>query len=362
MKGDTLFTIVSKFQRWINKFKFANGINISKNFTDAKTQQFINNNDTVETAFGKIQYMLKNPTTSSLLPEDWSIAAKRLDGGFADLNDDTTKGYTAFHDDGFPVAGDSIFYAFAKIVDFMQGGGRYSKLSSEWKEMIYKDVVEFPKANDTIDNAFSKIVAKIKQLGDISYGKLLFEKNNSKKTIFDLNEGSLTFEFNDGDDEKKCVIDSEKISIYNGIKGIDITDRYIIMGEEGDNFFAVREKGDVALTAYNSSSDKGKYDAHFSRLLINNLTIEETLIVQTPYYIDIIEAFIVYAGTSDGYLYLPVEPKNGTIIVIQSRSSKVTRAMAQLDDRFVDQSNSYTVPSYGAPVCFIYTNKTWHLL
>ena len=115
LRGDSLFTIVSKFQRWINQFKYATGINLSKSFADAKTQQYINNNDTVETAFAKVQYMLKNPTTSGMLPENWSTGAKSEDGGFADPSL-----YSAFHQDGFPVAGDSIFYAFAKIVDFIQ--------------------------------------------------------------------------------------------------------------------------------------------------------------------------------------------------------------------------------------------------
>lgn len=58
--GDKLITIVSKFQRYINKFKFATGIKISKNFKDGTTPEYINNNDTVESAFQKVQYWLKN--------------------------------------------------------------------------------------------------------------------------------------------------------------------------------------------------------------------------------------------------------------------------------------------------------------
>ncbi|MDD4436925.1 MAG: hypothetical protein PHS04_02690 [Tissierellia bacterium] len=58
-KGDTLYTLISKIQRWINQFKFATGINISKNFKDGTTPEHINNNDTVESAFQKVQYWLK---------------------------------------------------------------------------------------------------------------------------------------------------------------------------------------------------------------------------------------------------------------------------------------------------------------
>lgn len=106
LKGDTLFTIISKFQRWVNKFKFATGIQLSRSFSEAKTLQYINNNDTVESALGKIQYILKNPTTSGVLPSDWSTSA--IDGT------------TAYMTDGFPKSGDTIFYAFSKIVDYLQ--------------------------------------------------------------------------------------------------------------------------------------------------------------------------------------------------------------------------------------------------
>lgn len=108
LKGDTLFTIVSKIQRWINKFKYATGIQLSRSYADATKEQYINNNDTVESAFGKVQYFIKNSTKTSLLPEDWSTAAK------------SGSGSTAYAEDGYPVAGDSVFYSFSKIVDFLK--------------------------------------------------------------------------------------------------------------------------------------------------------------------------------------------------------------------------------------------------
>lgn len=111
IRGDTLYTIISKFQRWINKFKYATGISLSRNFTDAKSQQYINNNDTVESALGKVQYMLKNPATSSALPENWT-----------------------------------------ELSDIQN--------------------VSYPEAKDSFELVFKKIVAKFKQLGNISYRKL----------------------------------------------------------------------------------------------------------------------------------------------------------------------------------------------
>lgn len=53
--GDTLYTVLSKFQRYINKFKYATGIFLSKNFSELNVSGNVNNNDSVETALAKLQ-------------------------------------------------------------------------------------------------------------------------------------------------------------------------------------------------------------------------------------------------------------------------------------------------------------------
>ena len=53
--GDTLTTIINKIHRWINQFKTAEGIKLSKNFVPASSVQSVNNNDTVDSAFRKVQ-------------------------------------------------------------------------------------------------------------------------------------------------------------------------------------------------------------------------------------------------------------------------------------------------------------------
>ena len=72
--GDTLYTVLSKFQRYINKFKYATGISISKNFKEATDPEYINNNDTVESAFSKVQYWLKNIYSTLSLSKDFKPA------------------------------------------------------------------------------------------------------------------------------------------------------------------------------------------------------------------------------------------------------------------------------------------------
>ena len=121
-KGDTLLSIVSKVQRYINKFKYATGIRISQDFTDRVSPQYVNNNDTVDSAIRKIQYWLKNM-------------------------------------------------------------GKGGKLSDDWEPKDYTTTVEDVAAGDTFDDAFAKAVAKLNQLGDITNGQLTVNDLHSEAGI-----------------------------------------------------------------------------------------------------------------------------------------------------------------------------------
>ena len=55
LKGDTLLLIINKFQRWVNKFKYATGIRLSSTFATFATKTPVNNNDTVESAISKLK-------------------------------------------------------------------------------------------------------------------------------------------------------------------------------------------------------------------------------------------------------------------------------------------------------------------
>lgn len=61
--GDSIYILISKLWSWIKKIRFANGVRISSEFKEAKSQQYVNSNDTVESAIGKIQYWLRNMVT-----------------------------------------------------------------------------------------------------------------------------------------------------------------------------------------------------------------------------------------------------------------------------------------------------------
>lgn len=53
-KGNTLFQCLSKIQRYINRFKYATGIRLSKDFSTQNVTGSVNNNDSVESAIEKL--------------------------------------------------------------------------------------------------------------------------------------------------------------------------------------------------------------------------------------------------------------------------------------------------------------------
>lgn len=69
--GDSIYTVLSKFQRYINKFKFATGIKISKNFTTDKVTGEVNSNDTVESAVAKLVVAARKANESSGMITDF---------------------------------------------------------------------------------------------------------------------------------------------------------------------------------------------------------------------------------------------------------------------------------------------------
>ena len=63
--GDTLSSIVTKIQRWINQFKTATGIKVGRSFSPSSTRTSINNNDTVQSALEKTQKAINDVSTAA---------------------------------------------------------------------------------------------------------------------------------------------------------------------------------------------------------------------------------------------------------------------------------------------------------
>lgn len=355
--GDTLFNILSKFQRWINRFKYADGISVSRNFADAKNKQYINNNDTVNSALQKIQYFLKNPTTVGTLPSNWNTEATVRDPS------KETSGYGAYEYDGFPVPGDTIFYAFAKIVDYMKGGGKYATLSKDWKEVSYSDSVPFPEANNSIDYAVALIVAKLKQLGIIEYGRLRDKGTGGVRTDFDINGGSLTL-------NQKLTLNSSGIQY----KSFEVSEKNFLFSTENASNYMNGVYSGAIMTVGNTSSQPScafqsvafgtgpnVYDAFFSRLRCGSITFKCENVYGAPYYITKTAAFIVWCGREEGNMYLPYAPsEDGLMILItHGGGAGAVNIYPQGDDKISLGGNivnmmGFGVSSYGSIKCFVY--------
>ena len=81
-KGDTLLTIVNKFQSWINKFKYATGIRLPSNFSST-TEGKVSNNDNVSSAISKLQKQITDVPTTFKLGKDFEPYGSNL----AKIND-----------------------------------------------------------------------------------------------------------------------------------------------------------------------------------------------------------------------------------------------------------------------------------
>lgn len=360
-KGDTLFNILSKFQRWINKFKYADGIFISKNFADAESEQYVNNNDTVNSAFSKVQYLIKNSTTVGTLPSNWTTNATDNGSGQTD---------GAYGRDGFPVPGDTLSYTFSKIVDCIKGGGKYLKLSEDWKEITYTGNVNFPKAGNTIDTAVSLLTAKFRQLGEISNGKLLDGATSGQHTNFNLTNGSLSL------NNDKLIMDFNGVR-YNNPYGVSDTGFYLSVDkfEFGTNYASISENGVWSAAVIKTSSTNGNscafqsvssgtgsniFDAFFSRLKVGSLTFNKVFITSTSYAITRQASLIIVNSSEEATLYLPNNPEDGLMILIFQASATAFNVRAQGTDK-IDTINESTesvrISQRGAMYAFIYVSN-----
>ena len=137
--GDSLLNIVSKIQIWINKFKYATGIKISKNFSFYSKRAYVNSNDTVESAISKLS---KNEQLNEY-------------GNNITLSSDDLVEVTELTDvektDSIPTAISKILYRFKtkfkmsfKIVDASSLGYKYvvSLDSDELSKLTNENIVD----------------------------------------------------------------------------------------------------------------------------------------------------------------------------------------------------------------------------
>jgi hypothetical protein len=298
-KGDTLLSIVSKIQRYINKFKYATGIRISQDFTDRVSPQYVNNNDTVDSAIRKIQYWLKNM-------------------------------------------------------------GKGGKLSEDWEPKDYTTTVEDVAAGDTFDDAFAKAVAKLSQIGDITNGRIQSKAtvNGSKYTRctdFNLANGSLTFNrdvsgsanqqtvqlnrssglYINNASGKSVRISGEGVSVnantnqgfqlpnYEDSWGLGIyygaaAALFTGAGASLGGYTSVKCAAGISAICSRGTLGSGVdiFDAYFSRLKAGSISFGRAGMQDSDLYITNDCSFVTCTNTEDRNVYLPTTPFDGLMVII----------------------------------------------
>lgn len=303
-KGDTLLSIVSKIQRYINKFKYATGIRISQDFTDRVSPQYVNNNDTVDSAIRKIQYWLKNM-------------------------------------------------------------GKGGKLSKDWEPKDYTTTVEDVAAGDTFDDAFAKAVAKLNQLGDITNGQLSSKQTvngstTTRRTVFNLAYGRLTFNRDasgavngntvqiDSSDgiyinnylgktvrmsgnglnvntntaqgfQLPNYEDSWGLGIYYGAAAALFTGTGASLG----GYTSVKYAAGISALCSRGTLGSGVdiFDAYFSRLKAGSISYGRANVQDSDYYITNDNTFVTCTNIEDRNVYLPTTPFDGLMVIINQVNS-----------------------------------------
>lgn len=333
VKNDTLHTAISKIQRWINRFKYATGIRISADYIDATSEQSVNNNDNVQTAIGKLQYRAKNV-------------------------------------------------------------GKTGRLSSDWQPQDYTGSVSDIAAGDTLDTAFAKAQAKLNQIGDISNGRIqskAIASGSTRKTIFDLASGQLTF--NRGDSGNNVNLSSNSgLSIKNGNNyGIDVNgDGAKYLSETNTVFdIPVYEKGMFPETAYggaaavangkavftgagyvshvimaalsavcdwNGLTPSGGYqvfDAYFGNFKAGGISFGIRNLSTTDVYLDTDCTIVSCVNTENKNVFLPADPHDGQFVIVNQVNSAGVTVWGN-GRRICDDTNVDSVAIGAARSCAIF--------
>lgn len=303
-KGDALLTILSKFQRYITRFKYATGIRVSTDFTDAVNPEYVNNNDTVDSALRKIQYWLKNAGTGSKLSPDW--APKDYTGTIADV-----------------------------------AGG------------------------DSLDEAFAKAIGKLNQIGDISNGLVQSKatvngSTYTRRTQLNLGNGSLTFNrdatspgsqqnvtlskdsglYMNNSAGKSARLSAEGLRLdaltnqafqlpsyedYWGFGTIYGAAAALFTGQ-GTNLGGYTSVGIAAAisalcTQGSLLSGIDVFDAYFAKLKGGSVSYGRANIQQTDLYLANDCSFVTCTNTENRNLFLPSSPLDGQMIIVNQVNS-----------------------------------------
>lgn len=302
-KGDSLLIILSKFHRYITRFKYATGIRVSTDFTDAVQPEYVNNNDTVDSALRKMQYWLKNAGTGS-------------------------------------------------------------KLSPRWAPKDYEGIIADVAGGDSLDEAFAKAIGKLNQIGDISNGliqsKAIVDGSTyTRRTQLNLYSGSLIFNRDvTGHVSQQAVTLSKDSGLYmnnssgksarlsaEGLRLDALTNQgfqlpsyedywgfgaihgaaaglFVGQGTRLKGYATVKIAAAIsALCTQGSLSGVDVFDAYFAKLKGGSVSYGRANMQQTDLYIANDCSFVTCTNTENRNLFLPSSPLDGQMIMVNQVNS-----------------------------------------
>ena len=290
-KGDTLYTLISKIQRWINQFKLATGVKISPSFTQATSEQFINSNDSVESALGKVQYWFKNISL---------------------------------------------------------------KLSAAFEPYNHTGTIPDLAPEDSLEESFRKVQGKLNQIGNLSDGKIeskyLVTDSSVPTATIDLKVGKASF-YDQTNVNRRCIIDATVGSIeardqfgtsqirstgvfsnggaeqiYPSSAGIShgVSIAGLGYGNVSNDFFNTAFLAGVAGLASNSNPNPApSYGGYFDKLKINGMYVQIKQ-KDSTYNMLSTDVFITSYNTVETTVTLPVAPYNGqTVYINQMNAARI---------------------------------------
>ena len=290
-RGDTLYTLISKIQRWINQFKLATGVRISPSFTQATSEQFINSNDSVESALGKVQYWFKNISL---------------------------------------------------------------KLSDAFEPYNHTGTIPDLAPEDSLEESFRKVQGKLNQIGNLSDGKIeskyLVTDSSVPTATIDLKVGKASF-YDQTNVNRRCIIDATVGSIeardqfgtsqirstgvfsnggaeqiYPSSAGIShgVSIAGLGYGNVSNDFFNTAFLAGVAGLASNSNPNPApSYGGYFDKLKINGMYVQIKQ-KDSTYNMLSTDVFITSYNTVETTVTLPVAPYNGqTVYINQMNAARI---------------------------------------
>lgn len=304
-KGDSLLTILSKFQRYITRFKYATGIRVSQDFTDAVQPEYVNNNDTVDSALRKIQYWLKNAGTGSKLSPDW--APKDYAGTITDV-----------------AGGDSLDEAFAKAI------GKLNQIGTISNGQVRSKATTSGGTSRTIFNLASAILSFYR---DGTSGHNVSLSSSSGLSIKNSNNYGLVAN-GDGLDFQSQTQQIFDIPAYekSGLSNVCGGTSALYRGKAISTAPGYTSLGIIsALSAvcnWNGLTPSGGYqvfDAYFANFKAGGLSLGLIHLSSTDLYLDTDCSFVSCTNSENKNVFLPADPHDGQLIIVnQVNSANIT--------------------------------------